>query len=309
MAKGARPDASCGRCNLRCDAMWRTLLGLIAAVSLIVGPAAGRSAAVSPRLSFVRGGSIHVAGADLRSEAVYVAARLNRGSRYSYSAPAWSPDGASLAAAEFVEPPPDSEGHPYETYFVLPAVGGRNQIGGGDASWSPRGRELVYVEYRTFDPYAAGSLFIYNVATRREKRLTLPRRTDGTPAWSPDGRMIAFVRARAPYEGDQPGRRRLYVLPAAGGTPRLLTTGEAKNPSWSPDGRRIAFDDGRRIGIVRRTGGPVRFIAHGTNPAWSPDGRTIAFERDRGVWFVEPTGARPRRVFRNASDPAWRPPF
>ena len=51
---------------------------------------------------------------------------------------------------------------------------------------------------------------------------------DGQPAWSPDGRRIAFVR-----------QRRVWVMDADGSNPRVVTDGE--NPSWTPDGQRIVI--------------------------------------------------------------------
>src|SRR5437588_612916 len=57
------------------------------------------------------------------------------------------------------------------------------------------------------------------------------------PAWSPDGRRIAFA-ARL----DDPERLAIYVVGATGGDPkRVVAAGEF--PSWSPDGRRIAYVD------------------------------------------------------------------
>jgi Tol biopolymer transport system component len=123
----------------------------------------------------------------------------------------------------------------------------------------------------------------------------------------PDGKLIAFVRQQVPsLKGLRPGPRHLHVISPTGRTAKQLTANEAINPSWSPGGKYIAFDDGKRIGIVRRQGGPARFIATGTDPAWSPDGAKIAFVRNRSIWLVGAAGQRPRLALRNAVDPAWR---
>ncbi len=64
--------------------------------------------------------------------------------------------------------------------------------------------------------------------------------SDDDPAWSPDGRMIAFVRADESGEGTGSF---IYLMNADGtGVRRLPNTGfNAANPTWSPDGTRIAF--------------------------------------------------------------------
>ena len=65
-----------------------------------------------------------------------------------------------------------------------------------------------------------------------QRRLTDNHKRDQSPAWSPDGRRIAFA-----SDGD------IYVMDADGGNQRGLTTGGVNDgaPSWSPDGLRIAF--------------------------------------------------------------------
>ena len=133
---------------------------------------------------------------------------------------------------------------------------------------------------------------------------------DGLPAWSPNGKLIAFIRneTRGPAYGDPDSVPHLFVIAASGrGGARRLSKVTALNPSWSPDGRFIAFDDGRRIGILQRKGAVVRYVTRGTDPAWSPDGTTIAFVRNYNVWLAEPTGRRARLAVRNATHPAWRP--
>src|SRR5262245_10842934 len=56
------------------------------------------------------------------------------------------------------------------------------------------------------------------------------------PAFSPSGEAIAFSAAAAD------GHRHIFVVPASGGAPRALTSGEGEDssPRYSPDGRRIA---------------------------------------------------------------------
>ena len=99
---------------------------------------------------------------------------------------------------------------------------------------------------------------------------------DGEPAWSPDGRKLAFVRGRA---GE---RRDLYLLDFdAGGAPRLVLEGKDAAP--------------RHVGA----------------PAWSPDGAWLVFSADRGegegtgLWIVAPDGSGLKRLTRPGRSAAW----
>lgn len=114
-----------------------------------------------------------------------------------------------------------------------------------------------------------------------------PVTRDGAPAWSPDGRQIAFYSEVGGKPAD------LFVMDANGTNVRQLTDTPAAEgyPAWSPDGRRIAFEshtaDGNfdiyvmtvdSLAVQRLTVDPKRDVG----PAWSPDGAKIAFMSDRG---------------------------
>ena len=141
------------------------------------------------------------------------------------------------------------------------------------------------------------------------------------PAWSPDGREIAYVRA------DTEDDRGIFVTPALGGPERKLRTLSAwrvpqRMISWSPDGRWIAFADEIQEGSGRsaKVRGPnalfvispetlkTRQLTHPTAdefgdsaPAFSPDGSTIAFvhtnaqSRDE-VCAIPATGGKSRTL-------------
>ena len=99
------------------------------------------------------------------------------------------------------------------------------------------------------------------------------RLTEGwAPAWSKDGRKIAFER-----------RREIYVINVDGSGLQFVTQGH--NPSWSPDGRLIALDDGGGNLYTVDVNGSTRRAIYSklppaNQPAWSPDGRQIAFDID-----------------------------
>jgi Tol biopolymer transport system component len=110
---------------------------------------------------------------------------------------------------------------------------------------------------------------------------------NSSPAWSPDGRRIAYDSGRE-----------IYVMNADGTQNRRLTrtAGSRSNysgdPRWSPDGKKIVYvyspiSDGDRIRIMDADGSHVhtlRFRADDDNeflPDWAPDGSRIAFVSDK----------------------------
>lgn len=105
-----------------------------------------------------------------------------------------------------------------------------------------------------------------------------------SPAWSPDGKWIAFS-----MRGD------IWKMPAEGGPAVALTAGPAYyfEPAWSPDGTRIALSfqstGNLELGIVSAEGGAVETIASNprvdVQPAWSRDGTSLFFVSARSGRF------------------------
>ena len=135
------------------------------------------------------------------------------------------------------------------------------------------------------------------------------------PAWSADGRLIAFD--RAPGGDDEPAQ--LYVMRANGRHKQRVATGEldARNPWWSPNGNRLVFQacprdsecEKESIFVVRRSGGrPRQIAAEGADPVWAPNGRWIAYSgrlREDGcptIVLVRPSGRRAHAVLPDDPD-------
>ena len=86
------------------------------------------------------------------------------------------------------------------------------------------------------------------------------------PRWSPDGTRLLL------RGGDS-----TYVVPALGGTPRVLVN--ARYAAWSPDGKSLAYVSDDTLFTRGVDGGPAKSLARALelhSPAWSPDGRFIA---------------------------------
>ena len=137
-----------------------------------------------------------------------------------------------------------------------------------------------------------------------------------TPAWSPDGRKLAFVSQRE-------GNAEIYVMNADGSGLRNLirTPSDDLDPSWSPDGRAIAFVQKNCVpsrpcatayetylAVVNADGSGLRRLttrrAHVFNPSWSADGKTIRY----GRWLVRADGSGHSELPRNVPVAgAWSP--
>ncbi len=178
-------------------------------------------------------------------------------------------------------------------------------LGGGGFDLSPDGKEIAFVSQRDGRDATTTNKDVFTVPAGggTPKNLTATNRAyDGDPAYSPDGRTIAYRTQRVPgYESD---RFRLALLDRATGTTRIL--GESFDNwidelAWAPDSKSIYFtaDVAGRVPLYRidvGTGTIRKIYEGGMIDAFtvSPDGSTVAFVRrtvgePREIWSV-PTG-------------------
>ncbi len=117
------------------------------------------------------------------------------------------------------------------------------------------------------------------------RRLTIDDLTDlavpSQPAVSPDGAQVVYVLRTLDGEQDR-NVDQLWTVPAAGGTPRRLTSGTSDTaPAWSPDGTRVAFLREGQVHVLPAEGGEpekVTDLPLGAGaPVWSPGSERIAF--------------------------------
>lgn len=253
---------------------------------------------------------VHTAGGEARQ---FTAGAKRDGS------PRWSPDGRWLAFTS-------ERGEDKPQLAVIPAAGGESKLltnlplGAGVPTWSPDGtriafsaktgtppdpdpkkakpyRRITSMKYRingqgfTYDQRR--HVFVLEVEGGEPRQVTDGDWDDTQPAWSPDGRELAFISARH-EEREFDSTSDVWVVPADGGAARLLTesSGACGAPSWSPDGRQIAhihhptWPSNGTLRLVGAAGGGFK-PAHGgldremgagslpgavAQPAWLPGG-------------------------------------
>ncbi len=263
------------------------------------------------------------------------------------SLPDWSPDGRRIAFRRFF--------HTSERTDVLvvnrDGTGLRNLtrglctgdcLGDEEASWSPDGRQIAFIRavgpLPPDGPPPTVGVFVMDAGGSDARQLTQLQPGSGTedhaPAWSPDGRRIAFMRSnntKSPQD-----QSAIYTVNADGTGLRLVRRMPrewpgAGAPDWSPDGRRLLFSTycyfgncgqpstGAQLFTIDPNGGRPRQLTHlpgnSYNGAWSPDGKKIVFARNRvlgpegDIYTMNADGTRVRRVTRtpklDAHAPDW----
>lgn len=171
---------------------------------------------------------------------------------------------------------------------------------------SPDGRWLAFDSDRAGD--GRQHLYRMRLPGGPPEQLTADSADDFLPAYSPDGRELAFHRIES-------GVRDIFVMPADGGPPVRVTTNpdDDRQPRWTPDGKSLVYEctvaGGPQICLVTRGpagwGPPKRLSRDGARfPSPSPDGRWIAYRsasrlgplRTGPVVVMPSAGGEPREV-------------
>lgn len=166
---------------------------------------------------------------------------------------------------------------------------------------SPDGEHIVFDLHRVDRKTEKKYCNLYVVPTRggRPRQFTYGDQTDSEPAWSPDGKYIAFLSNRKDEKQQQ-----IYVIPFEGGEARQVTDLEGSFFSfrWSPDGKRFLFvfrkkdkeaierdkdPEKKKLGVVARHVDRVFFKLDGTG--------FLPKERCH-IWTVGLSGARPKQL-------------
>jgi TolB protein len=190
----------------------------------------------------------------------------------------------------------------------------------GFPSVSPDG-QTVAVDY---DPItSAGGIFLMGIDGSDLRRLVqapLVGEIDSAPAFSPDGRRVAFLHKRdREHSYDESA---IYVVNLDGSGLQQVTSDWDLNPGpprWTPDGRSIAFSDHAETGnantavnvwLVNADGGNLRQLTHNDpgsfdfSPDFSPDGTrmvVVRYRADAGrrnsLWTMNLDGTNATEIF------------
>ena len=175
---------------------------------------------------------------------------------------------------------------------------------------SPDGARIAFDS----DREGERGVYVSDVDGRNVRRVSGPG-FSAIPSWSPDGRMLAFVRA----EPHEPNVWNLWTVELATGDMRRLTSyreGQLWGASWFPDGSRVAYSHNTRLVVRDLSTGAERVYrspVKGTpvrSPAVSPDGIRAVFQvQDKGTWLLELKNGTMRKVMADPSAEAytWSP--
>jgi TolB protein len=215
----------------------------------------------------------------------------------------WSPDGRSVlytVTGKHFDYIVRSSADGSSASVISPPCTG-TCLGDDHPTYSPDGKRFAFE--RAFGPIvkdnaAVAAIFTMNAdgshLTQLTQKSTPTSSEDHQPAWSPNGKKIAFYRLNT--TASPSGKGAIFTMNADGSNLRRLTPFriDAAGPHWSPNGKRILFntysnptsgksanlftmraDGTHRVALTHYAGGTLQAFPDG----WSPDGSQVVFRR------------------------------
>jgi Tol biopolymer transport system component/DNA-binding winged helix-turn-helix (wHTH) protein len=277
----------------------RRLTALPVGMSSDAGPSAAPDGSAVAFLRFAAEGDGDVYRLPLKNGVPAGELRRLTSERSSLSAPTWTPDGRAIL---------------YSAGYHLSHRSLRRLSLDGDFLSARPGERLPFAEGARGVALSRTGRLVYSRSTRDSNIWRVPvsggaapvrwiasTADDHTPAYSPDGRRIAFASTRS-------GTEEIWIASADGSNPVQLTSlGAAANPQFSPDGRSLIFHVHKRgtdIYSLDLASGAVKLLngdsSADVQPHWSRDGRSIYFSSNRtgqfNLWKMQADGGSPTPV-------------
>lgn len=186
--------------------------------------------------------------------------------------------------------------------------------------WSPDGQVVVFAKHQS----DTIQLYLRDLTSGREERLTSHQAPEYDAVFSPDGTSLLFSFDKlSPNQGDID----VYRIDLADRklTPQATTQAalsHEESPCWSPDGKQFAFTSthpgNQELYVANLAGGDWLRLTNDSaidaHPSWSRDGKTIAFATNRWgdleIGLINPDGSNLRRLTHSKGlddYPAWSP--
>jgi Tol biopolymer transport system component len=209
----------------------------------------------------------------------------------------WSPDSRQMLYISSYEDPQHSDLDvvrgkkiPMSAIYILNIRSGEHRrltsFGKNcSGSWAPDGKQMAL----SFGTLEVSDIYTVTFENQVTRRLTDSHAAYAKPAWSPNGKQIAYL--SLPSQGTEEQDAGVYIMDAAGSSKKRLSAMSASSVTWSPDGKQLLLQSAAGILLTDPNGGkeenPLPRVPRPMEAQFSPDGKEITFRSDHeGEWHL-----------------------